>query len=353
MGVQYNEGDYITSNCSSRCVCRDRHFVCEPQLCITDGATCQAYGDPHYRTFDQQYFDFQGTCEYVLTKSCSTSDFSVIVTNSAHNQYVSCTDTVRVLVPNENLNILLERGRGGTVTINDMLQPNNGDGVILQSGEVEVARIGGRPHIILSTIGVRVSWDGFYRVDVTVSTRWRGNLCGLCGNYNGDPNDDFQNPNGSLESSANDFGLSWVVGNSTDDRCSGLAPLIPCSTDVMDEAHRRCGVLREEHFSACNSIVDPTTFIESCVFDYCHCNVNDQEECYCNSLSTYAGACGANGIVLSNWGRACGKFKLYVARLYVQNIADLRNCFYFHSISYRVSTRNGLSAVWSITSSDM
>ena len=306
MGVQYNEGDYITPNCSSRCVCRDRHFVCEPQLCITDGPTCQAYGDPHYRTFDARYFNFQGTCEYVLAKSCNSSEFSVIVTNTAHNQYVSCTDTVRVVVPNENLNILLGRGGGGTVTINDILQISNGDGVILHSGGVEVARIGGRPHVIISSLGIRISWDGLYRAEVTVSMRWRGNLCGLCGNYNGDPNDDFQTPDGSVVSSANDFGLSWVVNNNVGDSCSGLTPLTPCSTDVMDEARRRCVVLREEHFSACNDILDPTTFIESCIFDYCHCNVNDREECYCNSLSTYAGACGANGMVLSDWHGTCG-----------------------------------------------
>ena len=306
MGVQYNEGDYITPNCSSRCVCRDRHFVCQPQLCITDGPTCQAYGDPHYHTFDARYFNFQGTCEYVLAKSCNSSEFSVIVTNTAHNQYVSCTDTVRVVVPNENLNILLGRGGGGTVTINDILQISNGDGVILHSGGVEVARIGGRPHVIISSLGIRISWDGLYRAEVTVSMRWRGNLCGLCGNYNGDPNDDFQTPDGSVVSSANDFGLSWVVNNNVGDSCSGLTPLTPCSTDVMDEARRRCAVLREEHFSACNDILNPTTFIESCIFDYCHCNVNDREECYCNSLSTYAGACGANSIVLSNWHGTCG-----------------------------------------------
>ena len=312
MGVQYSEGDYITPNCSSRCVCRDRHFICEPQLCIIDGPTCQAYGDPHYRTFDARYFNFQGACEYVLTQSCNTEEFAVIVTNSAHNQYVSCTDTVRVVVPNENLNVLLGRGGGGTVTINDILQLNTGDGIILQSGGVEVLRIGGRPHIIISTLGVRVSWDGLYRAEVTVSTRWRGNLCGLCGNYNGNPNDDFQTPDGSVVSSANDFGLSWVVDNDLGDSCSGLAPLTQCPTDVMDEAGRRCAVLREEHFIACNDIVDPTTFIESCIFDYCHCNANDREECYCNSLSTYAGACGSNGIVLSNWSRICCKSYVYI-----------------------------------------
>ena len=304
MGIEYNEGDHITPNCSSRCVCHDRHFECEPQMCITDGATCQAYGDPHYRTFDTRYFHFQGTCEYILTKSCNNSEFSVIVTNSAHNQYVSCTDTVRVVVPNENINIFLQRA--GVVTINDIIQDNNGDGRLLISGEVEVVRSGRRLHIMLRTLGVRVSWDGLYRVDVTVSTNWRGRLCGLCGNYNGDPNDDFLTPSGSVESTANSFGLSWVVSNNTDDRCSALTPLNPCSTDVMDEAQRRCSVLREERFIACNNMVDPTSFIESCVFDYCHCNANDREECYCNSLSTYAVACGTNGIVLSNWSRTCG-----------------------------------------------
>ena len=176
MGVQYNEGDYITPNCSSRCVCRDRYFICEPQLCITDGATCQAYGDLHYRTFDSRYFHFQGTCEYILTQSCSTANFSVIVTNSAHNQYVSCTDTVRVLVPNENLDIFLQRR--GLVKINGITQANNGDGILLVSGEVKVTRVGERLHVLLNTQGVKVLWDGSYHVGITVSTAWRGNLCG-------------------------------------------------------------------------------------------------------------------------------------------------------------------------------
>ena len=301
METVYQENDVIQPNCSTRCICQNGSFVCEQQLCIIDGASCQAFGDPHYYSFDSSYFHFQGTCEYVLTQSCNTEKFAVIVTNSAHNQYVSCTDTVRVVVPNENLNILLGRGGGGTVTINDIVQSNNGDEVILRSGEVEVVRVGGHPHVILNTSGVRVSWDGLYRVAVTVSTSWRGGLCGLCGNYNDDPDDDFQTPDGFLASSVNEFGLSWVVNNETHESCGGLLSPDPCPSDVMSEAQVRCSVLQGNYFNNCHDLINPTPFINSCIFDYCRCNVNDRQECYCNSLAAYAGACTQMGTSILDW----------------------------------------------------
>ena len=269
-----------------------------PQLCTIDGASCYAAGDPHYFTFDRHYFNFQGACEYVLTRSCGTGDFSVIVSNGAHNQHVSCTDSVRVIVPSENINVLLERGGGGTVTINDILQPNNGDEIILQSGEVEVVRVGGHPHVILNRKGIRVSWDGLYRVDVTVSTSWRGRLCGLCGNYNNNPSDDFQTPNGLLASTVSAFGLSWLTNNDTSSNCGELPPPDPCPADIMAEAVTRCSMLRREPFDICNDLIDTTTFTDSCVYDYCYSSDVMREQFYQGSLSTYAEVCGDGGVVI-------------------------------------------------------
>ena len=315
MGTRYNEGDQIQPDCSSRCICRDGEFICQTQSCLTDGATCYAWGDPHYRTFDLRKFDFQGTCEYVLTQSCNSSEFSVIVSNTAHNSYVSCTDSVRVLVPNSSLEIIL--GRAGVVTINNRMYTRNDGGVLLQTDDVDIIRIGMQVHVILITLGVRVSWDGLYHVDATVSTRWRGRLCGLCGNYNGDPNDDFITLANSLTSSSSMFSQSWLVNDDISRDCQELPPPVPCSAQVMADAQAHCNVLRETHFSSCNDAVNPTDFIESCVYDYCHCNEADREECYCNSLSVYARACTANGIILQSWRENyCCKCTYVFCRIY-------------------------------------
>ena len=302
-GVDYLNGQQIQPNCSTRCTCRQGEFECEPQACLFNGPTCYAAGDPHYRTFDFRYYDFQGDCEYVLTTPCNSSEFTVTARNSAHNSYVSCTDQVTVSVPGANLEIVLGRGGGGTVSINTILQTSNTDGIILQSNGVEVIRVGGHVHVLLTALGVRIFWDGRFRVDVTVSTTWQNKLCGLCGNYNGDSSDDFGTPDGTLAMTPNSFGNSWLVTN-TSSGCMGLEVPPTCPADVMTEGTTRCEVMRQGAFAICNAAIDPAPFIEDCMFDYCLCNDEDREDCYCNILSAYAAACSSVGLQPPNWRRS-------------------------------------------------
>ena len=303
MESKYQENDVIRPNCSARCVCQNGTFNCLPQLCSIDGDICLAYGETHYYTFDQRYYQFQGDCGYVLAQSCNATEFAVIATNNAESHFI------RVVVPGENLDILLGRGGGGTVTINDIPQANNGDEVILTSGGVEVVRIGGHPHVILTELGVRVSWDGLYHVEVTVSTSWRGRLCGLCGNYNGNPDDDFMTPDGSLELLPNEFGSSWVWNNGTQGHCGGVLSPSTCPTNIMAEAQERCAVLREQSFNECYNLVNPSSFTNSCIYDYCHCKVNSREDCYCNILAIYGAVCSTKGITAVMWNTDfCSKF---------------------------------------------
>ena len=310
-GIKYIEGTQIQPNCTTRRFCQNGEFHCITQSCLFRGHFCYASGDRHYSTFDQRHYDFQGVCEYVLTQPCDSNNFSIIVTNTALNQFVSRTSSVRVLVPHERLDILL--GRGGSVTVNEQPQFINSDKIILHYSETVLTRIGGHPYVFLTRSGIEVFFDGRSRVAIKASLVWKGKLCGLCGNYNGDPSDDFKTPNGALVSSPNDFGSKWLSSTNHED-CSLIEPPSKCLATTMAEARLKCSILQQGTFNVCKIAVDPKPFIDDCVYDWCYCNEDDKENCFCDSLSSYAAACANNNITIPQWRNSfCSKLHTSVS----------------------------------------
>ena len=98
-----------STTCKKSEVCELRNGVrdCYP----TSFATCQASGDPHYRTFDGRRFDFQGTCNYILSRLVGTGSlltpFEVQVQNEnrGRNKAVAYTKTVSITVLNHTLTL--------------------------------------------------------------------------------------------------------------------------------------------------------------------------------------------------------------------------------------------------------
>ncbi|XP_065894203.1 uncharacterized protein [Dysidea avara] len=322
-GVCYDYGEHQI-NCTTRCTCMaDREFTCVTVPCSYDGPTCEVDGDPHYKTFDGYWHHFQGTCEYVLTKPCDGDDFIISAGNIGHEgSPVSCVGFVRIRIPSESLEILLERGDFGTISING--NPLGNDEVYV-TDSVDVVRIGGYPNVFLKTRGVRLFFDGIYRAQVTVAKFLEGQLCGLCGTYNGTIIDDLQMPDGTfvplpeysesvtIDGAINDFGDSWLVPDSTNPECNGgrfskrNAPGVAiCSTDdaIVSEGQTRCSVLEQDPFTACHGVVNVTQYVANCEFDYCCCNETEREDCYCDALSSYASACADAGVAISNWRTA-------------------------------------------------
>ena len=316
----YQIGETFQQDCSTRCTCRTGGQIdCITVPCPINGPTCTAAGDPHYTTFDGRRHDFQGSCEYVYVERCTNSEFSIRTRNFAiGNLGVSAVDEVTIEAP--RVTIVMARGFPIPVTING--QPVTTNNVVLYNENgVEVRRVGRSVHVFLNTIGIRASWHGNSFIEVTVSTSLQNELCGLCGTYNGNPNDDLRRRDGALTTSEVDFGDSWLVPGSC--RAVGkrqAQEMVGCSADpaVIQEGQNRCRVLREGVFSACNRVIDPTPFIENCEFDYgCIADIN-REEFYCDSLAAYAAACADAGVPLSTWRNSFCR-KLAIRKLFRYN----------------------------------
>lgn len=131
-GVYHEAGSefWADATCSQRCHCGPGggSLVCKPASCglgeqcalLPSGqygcqpvstAECQAWGDPHYTTLDGHRFDFQGSCEYLLSAPChappaGAENFTVTVTNEHRgSQAVSYTRSVTLHIYGHRLTL--------------------------------------------------------------------------------------------------------------------------------------------------------------------------------------------------------------------------------------------------------
>ncbi|KAL3884246.1 hypothetical protein ACJMK2_030464 [Sinanodonta woodiana] len=220
-------------------------------LCVAKPATCLVYGDPHYRTFDGSTIHFQGTCRYIMATDCDNQDFVVEVQHDDRGE--------RGVSWAQNFTI---RSAGIKV---DLLQKNR----------------------------VLFLWNGDSYAEVSVPGTYKRKMCGLCGNFNGFPQDDLRTRMGQITNSPALFGNSWKVPVEGGDRqCAEATDVDPCNTAgyrVRKMATVKCAILQSSVFSRCHRVVSPEPFFSSCVYDMCVCG--DNPHCLCDILASYAKEC--------------------------------------------------------------
>uniref|UniRef100_A0A3Q4AAK2 VWFD domain-containing protein n=1 Tax=Mola mola TaxID=94237 RepID=A0A3Q4AAK2_MOLML len=127
-----------------------------------------------------------------------------------------------------------------------------------------------------------------------VSPTFKGKLCGLCGNYDGNIKNDFNTRSKKLVVEAVDFGNSWKVLPNCPDAKS---PVNTCGSYSHRHAWalKHCSIIKSDVFAVCHSKVDQTKYFDACVRDTCTCNAGGDCECFCSTVAAYAAACNEAG----------------------------------------------------------
>ncbi|XP_068091514.1 SCO-spondin-like isoform X2 [Hyperolius riggenbachi] len=137
------------------------------------------------------------------------------------------------------------------------------------------------------------------RVYVKLDPSFQGQVSGLCGNFDGDTENDFTSRQGIIEPTADLFGNSW--------RMSLLCPEVysddfehPCTENShrVTWARKSCGVLMQPAFAPCHQEVPCQQFYDWCVYDACGCDSGGDCECLCTAIATYVEECNQRGIYL-------------------------------------------------------
>ncbi|XP_062321518.1 IgGFc-binding protein-like [Osmerus eperlanus] len=299
------EAQCESTTCKKSEVCELRNGVkdCYP----TSFSTCQASGDPHYRTFDGRRFDFQGTCTYVLSRLVGTGGTGSLLTpfevqvqneNRGRNKAVAYTKTVSITVLNHTLT--LSSDNPGKVVI-------LGQYVNLpfeaESGQLSVLRIG-YFGVVRTSFGLTLKFDWRSHVALTLPSSYSAVIAGLCGNWNGQPGDDFLKPDRSPAPNPTAFGSSWQVGGAvgcSNDCPGGQCPKCHPTQRQKYQSGVYCGRITDKSgpFRQCHAKVDPQDYLEDCVFDLCvyggHASV------LCSAFTSYTTACQDAQATVETW----------------------------------------------------
>lgn len=174
-----------------------------------------------------------------------------------------------------------------------------------KDAQVEMSKV--LNYVILRALGddIEVKFDGVSGIYISLADKFRNTTCGLCGNFNGIPDDDVIKATTNEKASNHaELADSWAMPNPKET----CAPAQLVSMDVCTQAgsiisqtaKRMCLILYGEHFNNCHAKVDPKDFVRRCEIDVCSCNFGEHSGCQCDALTQYSRACANNGITL-NW----------------------------------------------------
>ncbi|KAI3378146.1 hypothetical protein SNEBB_007090, partial [Seison nebaliae] len=299
-GDSYENGGKIKIRCNE-CHCRSGKWECSTKKCES---TCSATGDPHYQTFDGKRFSFQGSCSYIFASVPSSQAdmplFQIVLTNVAcGSQGVTCTKDVKLTY--KDVIIKLSRGKhvefssgsaGEMKQLKNLVKNELVPGVTIYTAGL---------FVVVRTADFKLRWDGRTRIYLTLKGKFEGKVSGLCGNMNGNAEDDTQLSDRSA-ASIEDLANAFQVGTCVDKEIPPMFDLTqPCAghDGRREWAHTKCDMIavdatKDSPFYYCIQQLDENVVENAhtnCLFDTCSCDKGGDCECMCDALANFGELC--------------------------------------------------------------
>ncbi|NWR81076.1 FCGBP protein, partial [Centropus unirufus] len=317
---QQGEDFYPEDGCDQRCRCLEEDTVtcwsspCPPGLgCRVENGVrgchggqrgrCVLLGNQSLVTFDGLKVNLGGSCRYLLAKVCHGG--------GGHQLEVTLEDDGGVTVVVEGTRVTMRNGVTWAVDGENLTLP-----LSIHEEKTWVVQEGN--NIVLHTaLGHRVVYAAAVVLLVTIPTASAGQMCGLCGDFDGHQDNDFTGPNGNRVKGIQDLLVAWKdqsIPCSDTCRTCGVPP-VDATRPYQEKTSCGLMVAAPGPFSRCHGQVGPERFLDHCLQEMVL--TAGAPEALCRSLQAYTAACQEAGAVVETWRNqtfcplACGDHSFY------------------------------------------
>lgn len=125
--------------------------------------------------------------------------------------------------------------------------------------------------LLTTAFGLHLVFDGNSTV-VKLEPHYKGEVYGLCGNFNGQPQDEY--PDSVTNKKSVDFAQAYQLFDGDQKCCTGCKQKVNheklLADSVFDDIWRPCEVLTDQTgpFANCHSRANPDSFYKMCVVDH-------------------------------------------------------------------------------------
>ena len=191
-------------------------------VCSGDGTSCrlgygrcEVFSDPFsaateakqtYFTFDNLQHLFQERCEYTLVKDCLHDSFRIHIENEdpvASVIHTAWTTGIGIYANGLGLVKILHNSMQTEVYLNGQKLQRPSETKAIDGTTIRLSSLANTVVVHLASSDVLITAEGDYRVLVTIPPSFKSQVCGLCGNYNGNVSDDLTLANGTVLRSSN------------------------------------------------------------------------------------------------------------------------------------------------------